>query len=122
MAEVRLVMMSEPLPCPSCVHEAAPSVLDHRPRTATPAISMSTSGRAERSVRLPHSDDIPARLAVALSQTPGLGLGEPPSAPQYSTVLPQPETARAMRTTALFIALAPSTSIGVATFTQGDGV
>src|SRR5262249_12968075 len=105
MAEVRLMMMSEPAPCPSCVQEAAPALLDHSPRAAIPAINMSASGRAETRERLPHSEDKPAKLAVAFSQ-PAVGLGGPPSwSPQYSTVLPQAEAARATTTAALLIPL-----------------
>src|SRR5687767_8959882 len=59
-------MVSDPLPVPSCVH-VLPLVLTHRPRCATPAMIRPESGAAAICCRLPHSDDMLARLPVTFT-------------------------------------------------------
>ena len=71
--EVRLVITAEPPPWPSRVQVCEPLALTQSPCWATPAINMSLSCLDDRKDRLPHSDDKPARLAVAETHGPGAG-------------------------------------------------
>src|SRR5436190_7995165 len=64
MLEPRFVMAAPPA-CPNAVQPAAPVDVDQRPCCDTLAITVSRSGRAETSERLPHSDAIPVRLPAA---------------------------------------------------------
>src|ERR1041385_2454057 len=63
-------MVSEPAAVPSACQLWPPSVLDQSPFCATPAMSMSSSGFEKRPARLPHSESMPARFAVALAHWP----------------------------------------------------
>src|SRR6516165_12517995 len=83
MLDPRLVTFADPAPLPSAVHVVAPFSLDQRPWSATLAISMSRSGRAETSAMLPHSDGRPVRFAAA-----GVHLAPTANAPVVADVEP----------------------------------
>src|SRR5688500_13442707 len=79
IAVVRLMIGVEPGPLPMAVQLTPPSVLDHRPRLAMPAISGSRSGRADKKNMWPHSDSRPTRLPVDSTHSPGTTVGPLPA-------------------------------------------
>src|SRR5689334_8373918 len=72
--EPRLVICLAPASAQSCFHDVPPSVLAHRPCSATLVMSMSYAGCEARYGVLPHSEGMPARLAVTLVHVAG-GVG-----------------------------------------------
>src|SRR5581483_4575048 len=94
MDEPRFVICCAPADGQSCCQLAPPSLLDHRPFCATLVISMSRSGCAVRYGVLPHSEAMPARLAVTFVHSAGgvapTGMTVIPPAPVAPPVPPPP--------------------------------
>jgi len=73
MDAVRLTIAAEPAPVPRRCQLVPPSELPQSPCCATPAIIKSSLGFEDTKVKFPHSDAIPARFEVTLTQSPGDG-------------------------------------------------
>src|SRR5579864_7675473 len=69
----RLTIAAEPAPVPTRCQLVPPSELPQSPCSATPAIIKSSLGFEDTKVKFPHSDAIPARFEVTLTQFPGDG-------------------------------------------------